>query len=337
MKTRYEIDRENAPASNPLGERFQILALSGGGYRGLFTAALLVELEKEGGPLRDRFDLITGTSIGSILAGALSVGVPAADCLAGMLEHGERIFPPAGRIGKAARGAKQALIEAAYDTEPLQEAIGEILGSQCDEHLTNIEQALAIPCVSHTRAELRVLRSRGLAGSDANAVALIDAMLASAAAPTYFPSRKLVTEVVIDGGLIANAPEMVGLGDAINLKGAKLADIHVLSIGTASASLARPPEEPPSSSIAGWMISRQLFQVAMQAQEQMAQSQCQMLIGDNYLRLDGNPSPEQAEVLALDRADNVATETLLDLARACWGDREISVSNRISEILRNNS
>jgi len=336
MTTRYEIDREDAPATNPLSDRFQILALSGGGYRGLFTAALLVELEKQGGPLRDRFDLITGTSIGSILAGALSVGVSAADCLKGMLEHGERIFPPAGRIGKGARGAKQAVIEAAYQTEPLQEAISEILGKHSTAPLTNIEQALAIPCVSHTRAELRVLRSKGLAGSDANGVTLLDAMLASAAAPTYFPSRKLLTEVVIDGGLIANAPEMVGLGDAINLKGAKLADIHVLSIGTASASLARPPEEPSSSSIAGWMISRQLFQVAMQAQEQMAQSQCQMLIGDNYLRLDGNPSQKQAEVLALDRADKAATETLLDLARACWAGRGISVTNRLSEILRNN-
>ena len=43
---------------------FQILCLSGGGYRGLYTAALLEKTEKEAGkPLSQVFDLIAGTSI----------------------------------------------------------------------------------------------------------------------------------------------------------------------------------------------------------------------------------------------------------------------------------
>jgi len=53
---------------------FWILSLSGGGYRGLFTATLLQELEKAlGNPIARHFDLITGTSIGGILGLAIAV------------------------------------------------------------------------------------------------------------------------------------------------------------------------------------------------------------------------------------------------------------------------
>lgn len=336
-RQKYTIDREGAPASRPLDGRYQILALSGGGYRGLFTAELLVRLESEGGPLKERFDLITGTSIGSILAGALSVGVPASDCLQGMLDHGESIFPTKGRIGRFARSAKQHFIGAPYKTEPLARAIDEILKEKASAKLSAIDQALAIPCVSYTRAALKVLRSKGLAGRDASDVKMSEAMLASAAAPTYFPSRKLVNEIVVDGGLVANAPEMIGVSDAVNLQGVQLSDICVLSIGTASASLARPAEDAKASSSADWMMARQLFQVAMGAQEHMAKSQCQMLLDNRYLRLDANPSPDQAEVLKLDRADKTATGTLSDLARECWDERPISVIRQVDEILRHNS
>ena len=51
------------------GGRYQALCLSGGGYRGLYTAILLEELERRAGKqLRECFDLIAGTSIGGILA-----------------------------------------------------------------------------------------------------------------------------------------------------------------------------------------------------------------------------------------------------------------------------
>lgn len=48
-------------------ERFQILSLSGGGYRGLYTASVLAALEKDlGRSIGAAFDLITGTSIGAV-------------------------------------------------------------------------------------------------------------------------------------------------------------------------------------------------------------------------------------------------------------------------------
>ena len=56
---------------------FQALALTGGGYRGLFTARALQEMEDHvGEPIGRRFDLSYGTSIGGIIALALNGRYP---------------------------------------------------------------------------------------------------------------------------------------------------------------------------------------------------------------------------------------------------------------------
>lgn len=77
-----------------MGARFQILSLSGGGYRGLYTATVLAELEEAlgGTPLARSFDLITGTSVGGILALGLALEIPAARLAELFEHHGQQIF-----------------------------------------------------------------------------------------------------------------------------------------------------------------------------------------------------------------------------------------------------
>jgi patatin-like phospholipase/acyl hydrolase len=56
---------------------FQALALTGGGYRGLFTARALQVIEGElKAPIGRSFDLACGTSIGGIVALAVAFEVP---------------------------------------------------------------------------------------------------------------------------------------------------------------------------------------------------------------------------------------------------------------------
>jgi hypothetical protein len=72
-----------------------LLALTGGGYRGLFTAEIIAAAEAESGkPLASRFDMIAGTSIGGILAIALACDVPGRDLSALVREHGPANFKP---------------------------------------------------------------------------------------------------------------------------------------------------------------------------------------------------------------------------------------------------
>jgi patatin-like phospholipase/acyl hydrolase len=73
---------------------FQILTLSGGGFLGLYTAAVLAELEERSGRrLSECFDMFAGTSIGGIVALGLAAGRSATDIRDAFIEHGPRIFP----------------------------------------------------------------------------------------------------------------------------------------------------------------------------------------------------------------------------------------------------
>jgi len=78
-----------------------ILACDGGGIRGLATAAVLATIESKlqevnpGKPLYEYFDLIAGTSTGSIIACGLSSGKAAREIVQLYLDRGIDIFPKA--------------------------------------------------------------------------------------------------------------------------------------------------------------------------------------------------------------------------------------------------
>ena len=74
-------------------DEFRILALSGGGYLGLYTAVVLARLEQQlGEPLGRRFDLVAGTSVGGLLALALAFEVPMAAIVELFHARGEEVF-----------------------------------------------------------------------------------------------------------------------------------------------------------------------------------------------------------------------------------------------------
>ena len=61
-------------------DTFHILALDGGGTRGIYTAQLLAKIERAfQTPIKTCFDLIAGTSTGAIIAGAAVSDIPMQD------------------------------------------------------------------------------------------------------------------------------------------------------------------------------------------------------------------------------------------------------------------
>ncbi|MEH2447173.1 MAG: patatin-like phospholipase family protein [Nostoc sp.] len=79
---------------------FKILALDGGGIRGVITARILQQVEQEirnqgkGNFLHEYFDLIAGTSTGSILAGGIAIGKKSDELIKLYRDRGKDIFPP---------------------------------------------------------------------------------------------------------------------------------------------------------------------------------------------------------------------------------------------------
>jgi hypothetical protein len=70
----------------------RILQIDGGGVKGIIPLATLVTIEKKVGPLWKYFDLMTGTSTGSIICGMLAAGVPAQVLYDLYTREGEKLF-----------------------------------------------------------------------------------------------------------------------------------------------------------------------------------------------------------------------------------------------------
>ena len=81
----------------PKDQTFKILALDGGGIKGVYTAELLHRCEEElgrGKPISKYFDMIAGTSTGGIIALGLGLGISTADITSFYRDDGRKIFPP---------------------------------------------------------------------------------------------------------------------------------------------------------------------------------------------------------------------------------------------------
>ena len=297
--------------------RFQALAVSGGGYRGLFTAKFIASCENEfQSKCVDRFDLIAGTSTGALLATGLAAAVPAAKLASIMEDYGPKIFRR-----NFFTSAKRFLLAAPYSADLILEAVRKALGENiANLPLNRFEAPLAITAVNYSTGQTRVFRSKGLAARKASDVKIEDAILASAAAPTFFPTRRIGDCEYIDGGLAANAPDMVAICDALNHRKARLDEIYLLSVGTASRRRGAAVHDTSSAPGAlSWFVLRGLVQSTMAAQEHLALSQAKTLLGNHFLRVDEEPAQNQVRAIkSLDQASASATSTLNSLADSAW-------------------
>lgn len=210
---------------------YQILCLSGGGYRGLYTAALLEKLEARAGkPLSQVFDLIAGTSIGGIMALGLGAGIPSTNLLAAFEKNANKIFPKHHTLfgRKVLPRFPLGLFNARYPQTGLKHTIEEILGDKVQATLKDLSTDILVLGVELTSGTARLFRSI----DDGCTTPLIDIGLATSAAPTYFPEHLIDNAILVDGGLVANAPDMLAILQALR-QSEPLSELRLLSIGTA--------------------------------------------------------------------------------------------------------
>lgn len=296
---------------------FQALSLTGGGYRGLFTARALQVIEEHVGvPIGQRFDLTCGTSIGGIVALAVAFEVPMKKVVEVFEQHGAAIFPPhqppSGKVGKAwdfwlyARKPR-------YSTTPLREAITKLIDK--DATLNDAKHAVAIPAVNVTQGKPQVFKTRHKAEWTRDwKFNAVDVALATAAAPTFFELAEVGGNMYADGGLFANAPDLLALHEAEHFFSVPTDAIRILSIGTTTKSYSVSFASGRQFGIADWMQDQRLFSVTISAQQQFVDQLIQHKLGDRYFRLDHEPSQEQSKDLGLDVATEAARKTLKALA-----------------------
>jgi len=294
-----------------------ILSLAGGGYKGLFTAHFLSLLQAElGRPLYKVFDLVAGTSIGSILALGIALGLDASVLEEFLVSKGKRIFPGYRRLLPM---PVMGLLGPLYRQKPLRRALSSAFG---DHTLRSLKIATLVPTVSLGNASAKVFRTPHAAGFEGDRdQKVIDVALASAAAPLYFPAYTIGHLQFADGGLIANAPHTIAAIEASAILRWPLSNVRMLAVGTTEVPIGMPIRRSPRHwGIRGWFQGKALLNQAMAAQQDLAQQSARVLLGPRLITVDAFRSTEQDQGVGLDRPGKHATATLRSLAEIAWED-----------------
>lgn len=299
---------------------FWILALSGGGARGLFTAKLLEKLEHElgGQPLARRFDLIAGTSIGGILALGVAKEIPTSQ-LVSLFDHSKEIFRPRIPI------MNWPFYRARYHQKKLNEILSkaEVFG---DAVIGDLKHRVVIPSVNYTKGTPSFFKTPHHSSLKTDwKLKLVDVALATSAAPTFFPVHEFNHQHFVDGGLVANAPGLIAVHEAMHFANhPDVSTIHVVSIGTCGGGTAMDPgvcndmgivlAKRRNSILPSWGWGPRIFELVINSQEAMSNFMLTHWLKEQHHLIDADPKRKQSDYLALDNVSDEARNTLLGQA-----------------------
>lgn len=280
--------------------RFQILSLDGGGIKGIFSAAVLAALEHDLGiTITDHFDLIAGTSTGGIIALGLGLGMRPYEIVEFYLKEGPKIFPKWWGVKRL-----QHWLFRKYSSLPLESGLKKYFG---EKTFGQSKKRLIIPSYNIGEDDVYLFRTPHHERLRRDfRVPAWKVALATSAAPTFFPCCRGIDSVrLVDGGVWANNPTMVGIVEAYGTIGVPLNSLWVLNIGTSDEVVHRH-DRLNHGGILSWARRSAALQVIMKGQNMAADKQAGHLIGrDRVVRL----SPKvAAKVLSLDgveRADDL--------------------------------
>jgi len=272
---------------------FQILSIDGGGIRGMFAAAVLAHLEKDlETRIADHFDLITGTSTGGIIALALGLGMPPAEILEFYLTHGRAIFP------QGLRGHLRSLLHWGFrkhNPTPLESALRECFG---DRLLGHSSKRVVIPTFNMDGNDVRLFKTAHHERLRRDhKIPVWQIAMATTAAPTYLPGfLGIDRQWLIDGGVWANNPTMVGLTEATGVLGIPFESVSILNIGTLS-NLPKRSRFLITGGKLPW--ARHIADFLTSAQSTGVVNQARLILGEErVIRID---SSVPAGLLSLDR------------------------------------
>ena len=218
-----------------MAEPFRILSIDGGGIRGIIPAVWLKHIQDEldGKPLHECFDLVVGTSTGSIVAAAVACDIDVGDAYHLYEEFGPRIFRPQDYRMKFAN----LFTAPVYRPSALAEALRSVFGTR---DLRDAKTKLCITSYDVFNRQVMLLKSYN---ADTEGLPIWECCKASSSAPSYFPAHLMAMKEnkipLIDGGVAANNPALIAIGEAVALlPGNHISelkrDVHLVSLGTGS-------------------------------------------------------------------------------------------------------
>jgi uncharacterized protein len=269
-----------------------ILSVDGGGSRGAIPANILYRLEHDAGiPVRATFDFFAGVSTGALVAAYCAADCGTMDLLAKhsySSENMSKIFDKSvwdKILGRMQNQPKYDGVNKRQYIETL--ACGARINDITDKHLL-------ILAYDFINRELVTFKNNR--GHDASYnPSLAEVCDAATAAPTLYPpvcSSAPKRRWFIDGALTTNDPSLCAITEALAM-GHVLDDIWMISVGTGRPVYDLSQEDQNKIGMAsrgwgiyGWVMNG-LLEHMMSASSCVSAHQCTQLLGDRYIRING--------------------------------------------------
>jgi len=278
-----------------INSKIRVLAIDGGGIRGIIPAQILVHIEQilreisrnEEAKISDYFDLVAGTSTGGILTALILAPDPeysASDMVQLYVDHGEAIFTRSAMTKTIDRGA---LFHPLYQHEALEGILDDYLG---DLKVGDLKRPCLIPAYNIETGMAIFVSGLRISQNLHHDQLVKDVLRATTAAPTYFAPSKNSSDAFIDGGMFANNPALCAYVEATKFPSEPRAqDIMILSLGTGSINRYYPYELAKRWGRLSWI--RPALEIYSSAASQTVNHQLEMLYTnkdreENYLRIE---------------------------------------------------
>lgn len=284
---------------------FNILAIDGGGLRGIVPLTILQRIESiTGKKIQETFDLFAGTSTGGLLACCLTLRdeqdpsqpkyslQQIADIYT---NYGSTIFPVRSGLNKLLYRLI-SLVAPAYGPEGLDKTLRYFVGEQT---ILEALRPVLVPTYDLSSNQPVFFKSSEASDDPTANAKVYDVCRATSAAPTYLPAYSFIHKqkplTGIDGGVYVNNPSMAALAEVSRYgdtgfyhkkDGSKVAyeDIRILSLGTGSYEGTITREQAISWGQLQWIT--RITDIMMKGVNKSTHYEaCEMLDIGKYLRL----------------------------------------------------
>ena len=269
---------------------FHILSLDGGGLKGLFIASFLAQWEKTTGcSVADAFDLIVGTSTGGIIALALAIGTPANEIASFYRDEALAIFP------KSPFGKFKHFFTVKHSAKGLESALQRHFS---DRILGDSQKRLIIPAFNPQSRGIHLYKTPHHPRLRYDwKERMVDVARATAAAPTFLaPFVNDSGLQLIDGGMFANNPVMLGIAECLGYLEIPQPSIKALRIGATSEVVAIHSGFRSGGKLA---MAGPVISYMFAGQEQCASGMASHILNGRYWEVNPKVAPQNFQLDAL--------------------------------------